>query len=288
MIALYSTTLPVALFIPVNVSDQHYQCLPLTIPTSLKFRHCGHDRDTMDLMCGRYVMARAVGDLVAELEAEADANLELRASWNVAPTTDVPIVLERLVDGALRRQVHVAKWGLVPRWAKDAGVAVRSFNARSETVLEKPTFRAAVKARRCAVPVEGYYEWKKLSGGTKQPYFVHPKDGSLISFAGLYEWWKDPEKDDADPDSWLLSCTILTMAAPPKGELATLHDRLPVPLSPAAMAEWLSPVPGDASGVVEMVLAEAHQLADAWQLDPVGADVGNVRNNSAELIVPIA
>ncbi|MDO5753855.1 SOS response-associated peptidase [Arthrobacter sp.] len=238
-------------------------------------------------MCGRYVMARAVGDLVAELEAEADANLELRASWNVAPTTDVPIVLERLVDGVLHRQVHVAKWGLVPRWAKDPGVAVRAFNARSETVLEKPTFRAAAKARRCAVPVEGYYEWKKLPDGKKQPYFVHTKDGSLITFAGLYEWWKDPEKDDADPEAWLLSCTILTMESPPKGELSTLHDRLPVPLDREAMAEWLNPAPGEAAGLLDMVLAEAHQLAAAWQLDPVGPDVGNVRNNSPELTVPV-
>ena len=241
----------------------------------------------MECMCGRYVMARAVGDLVAELEAEADANLELRASWNVAPTTDVPIVLERLVDGALHRQVHVAKWGLVPRWAKDPGVAVRAFNARSETVLEKPTFRAAAKARRCAVPVEGYYEWKKLPDGKKQPYFVHAKDGSLITFAGLYEWWKDPEKDDADPEAWLLSCTILTMESPADGELATLHDRLPVPMGSEFMAEWLNPAPGEVAGLLDRVLSEAHQLAGEWQLDPVGADVGNVRNNSPELTAPL-
>lgn len=232
-------------------------------------------------------MARAVGDLVAELEAEADANLELRASWNVAPTTDVPIVLERLIEGQVHREVHVAKWGLVPRWAKDSSVAVRSFNARSETVLEKPTFRVAAKARRCAVPVDGYYEWKKGPDGAKQPYFVHSKNGSLITFAGLYEWWKDPQKLDGDVDQWLLSCTILTMASPPKGELATLHDRLPVPLCRSALAEWLSPGEG-AVELLDTVLAQAYGVADGWQLDPVGPEVGNVRNNSAELIAPRA
>jgi len=238
----------------------------------------------MDGMCGRYVMARAVGDLVAELEAEADENLELRASWNVAPTSDVPIVLERLVDGVAHRQVHVAKWGLVPRWAKDASVGVRAFNARTETVLEKPTFRTAARSRRCAVPGEGYYEWKKLPGGAKQPYFVHNPGGRLISFAGLYEWWKDPALADGDPGQWLLSCTILTMASPPDGELATLHDRLPVPLGQDTLGEWLDPGNTTPKTVLDAVLAESYSLAAGWVLDPVGPEVGNVRNDSPELM----
>lgn len=233
-------------------------------------------------------MARAVGDLVAELEAEADANLELRASWNVAPTTDVPIVLERLLDGAVHRQVHVAKWGLVPGWAKDPAVGVRSFNARSETVLDKPTFRTATRKRRCGVPVEGYYEWKKLPDGTKQPYFIHRPDGALTTFAGLYEWWKDPAKADGDGDQWLLSCTILTMAAPPDGELATLHDRLPVPLGRDGLAEWLNPAAGDPATLLDAVLSGAYGIAAGWQLDPVGAAVGNVRNDSPGLTARIS
>ncbi|WP_315913813.1 MULTISPECIES: SOS response-associated peptidase [unclassified Arthrobacter] len=239
-------------------------------------------------MCGRYVMARAVGDLVAELEAEAEASLEVRASWNVAPTTDVPIVLERLIDGTLHRQVHIAKWGLVPGWAKDPSVGVRAFNARSETVLDKPTFRAAMKSKRCGVPVQGYFEWKKSPDGkTKQPYFVHTPDGALITFAGLYEWWKDPDKENGAPDQWLLSCTILTMASPPSGELATLHDRLPVPLGREALAEWLDPESPAVAPLLESALAQAWELAGTWVLDPVSAAVGNVRNNGPELIAPI-
>lgn len=243
----------------------------------------------MDDMCGRYVMARAVGDLVAELEAEAEASLELRASWNVAPTTDVPIVLERIIDGAVHRQVHVAKWGLVPGWAKDPAVGVRAFNARSETVLEKPTFRAAAKARRCGVPVEGYYEWKKSPDGkSKQPYFVHRPGGELITFAGLYEWWKDPAKEDGAADQWLLSCSILTMPSPEEGELATLHDRLPIPLDPGGLAEWLDPENKVPAPLLEAALAEAWELAAEWVLDPVSAAVGNVRNNGPELIEAVA
>lgn len=228
-------------------------------------------------------MARAVGDLVVELEAEADENLQLRASWNVAPTSDVPIVLERVIEGTIHRQLHVAKWGLVPPWAKDAAIGVRAFNARSESVLEKPTFRSAVKKKRCAVPVEGYYEWKKLPDGTKQPYYIHRSDGKLITFAGLYEWWKDPAKDSTDPEQWLLSCTIMTMASPPDGELATLHDRLPVPLSAEGLAQWLDPMNDDAATLVEDACSAAYGQAAAWELDPVGAQVGNVRNNFAEL-----
>ncbi|MFF5790957.1 SOS response-associated peptidase [Paeniglutamicibacter sp. NPDC012692] len=243
-------------------------------------------------MCGRYVMAKAIGDLVAEAEAEADANLELRQSWNIAPTTDVPIVLERLIEGASHRQVHMAKWGLVPGWAKDPAVGVRAFNARSETVIEKPTFRAAIKAKRCAVPAEGYYEW--LAGDTpkakKRPFYVHPADDSLIFFAGLYEWWKDPKKEDGDPEQWLLSTSILTCPSPPADsetpvlrELHGLHDRLPIPLSRDALAEWLDPENKNAAELVEMVRAGAYDVAAAWELREVDSAVGNVRNNGPEL-----
>ncbi|ALE92253.1 hypothetical protein AOC05_07760 [Arthrobacter alpinus] len=233
-------------------------------------------------------MAKAVGDLVAELEAEAEASLELRASYNVAPTTDVPIVLERLVGKEVHRQVHVAKWGLVPSWAKDASAGVRAFNARAETVLEKPTFRAAIKSKRCAVPVQGYYEWKKgRDGKSKQPYFVHSATGSLIVFAGLYEWWKDPAKEEGASDQWLLSCTILTMASPPDGELATLHDRLPVPLEKETMAKWLAPDMREPAALLESVLAQAYAVAASWSVDAVRPEVGNVRNDGPELIVPL-
>ena len=94
------------------------------------------------------------------------------------------------------RQLHVARWGLVPSWAKDPGIGPKMINARSETVLEKPAFRKAVKSRRCAVPADGYYEWKQGAGKAKQPYYVHPGKGSGLVFAGLYEWWKDPSKAD--------------------------------------------------------------------------------------------
>lgn len=243
-------------------------------------------------------MARAVGDLVAELEAEADEAMELRQSWNVAPTSDVPIVLERLIDGRRVRQLHVAKWGLVPAWAKDPSVGVRSFNARSETVVEKPSFRKAVHARRCAVPAEGYYEWRKTGEGkslAKQPYLVRPADGSLILFAGVYEWWKDPSKEDGSPGQWLLSTSILTAPSPEPGsgnpaleELASLHDRLPMPLDRDALSDWLDPRDTDAASLVAWARDGAYRVASKWELRAVDPAVGNVRNDHPDLMEPAA
>lgn len=244
-------------------------------------------------MCGRYVMTRAVGDLVAEAEAEADDALQLRASWNVAPTTDVPIVLERLVDGAVRRQVHVARWGLVPRWAEDPAVGNRAFNARTETVLEKPTFRDAVPQRRCAVPVEGYYEWTAGPDGGRVPMFVRPGQGGLIWLAGLYEWWRDPQRPPADPGRWLLSTTVLTVAAPEPEDahpalaaLGRLHDRLPLALGAGMLEQWLDPARRDAPALVAAAHAQAFTAAAGWRLRPANPAVGNVRNDGPQMLQP--
>lgn len=257
-------------------------------------------------------MARAIGDLVADSGAlPPEEELVLRQSWNVAPTTDVAVVLERLEDEDVRREVHVARWGLVPVWAKDLSVGVRAFNARSETVTEKPTFRSAVRARRCAIPVEGYYEWLKPTPGQKgpdgkaakkRPFYVHPAgggdgEGPLIYFAGLYEWWKDPDVGDGEPGQWVLSCTILTGPSPDAGtgddtleQLHGLHDRLPLPMNPETMDEWLAPdklgSAAEAQELVDRVLAQAYETAAGWELREVDPAVGNVRNNGPELIEP--
>lgn len=272
-------------------------------------------------------MARAIGDLVAESGAvEPEEGLDLRANWNVAPTADVAVVLERAVpasggpgsadddgreagqpgNGEVRREVHVARWGLVPPWAKDPSTGSRAFNARSETVTEKPTFRAAVRARRCAVPVEGYYEWLKPAAGEKgpdgkaarkRPFYVHPADGSLIFFAGLYEWWKDESVPEGEPGRWLLSCSILTGPSPEAGtgdetleRLHALHDRLPLPMDAGTMDAWLEPVKlpsaEAAAQLVDRVREQAYRTASGWTLDEVGPEVGNVRNNGPELLVP--
>lgn len=258
-------------------------------------------------MCGRYVIARAVGDLLADVGAEAGEPFqgedlqELRANWNTAPTSEVPVVLERIEDGTVTRELHVARWGLVPSWAKEISVGARTFNARSETVTEKPSFRAAVKKRRCAIPANGYYEWQKRLGPdgapakatkdapAKQPYYIHPaQETENIWFAGLYEWWQDPD------GQWILTCSILTAASPdPEGDdetlagLGRIHDRIPVAMDRDALDAWLDPTVEDKEStevLVERVVAQVPSAAATWRLDPVGQAVGNVRNNTPELV----
>ena len=243
-------------------------------------------------------MARAVGDLLAEFDAELEDEVVIPPSWNVAPTDDVPIVLERLVDdGQARRQVrqlHVARWGLVPSWAKDPSGGARMINARSESVLEKPAFRKAIKSRRCAVPADGYYEWKQGAGKAKQPYYVHPGQGRGLVFAGLYEWWKDPSLPPGEPARWMLSTSILTADTPPPGtestvfgKLTELHDRVPLPMDQATMEAWLDPQADDAAALVDLVRSGVKDVAADWHVDSVGKEVGNVRNNGPDLIRPV-
>lgn len=252
-------------------------------------------------MCGRYVIARAIGDLMGASGAE-HANFEqLQPDYNIAPTKDVPILVEHFQDPQdpktpWQRHLYMARWGLVPGWAKDLSFGQRTFNARSETVIEKPSFRAAVKTRRAAIPVDGYYEWlaPATKGERKQPYYVRPKDGSPIFFAGLYEWWKDPNAgDDA---VWVLSTTMLTGDSPQPGaqpkildELSSLHNRLPLPMSRDMMDQWLSAgevSKDEAAQLVNALVQGANDVASTWEMYPVSPAVGSVRNNGPELIEP--
>lgn len=247
-------------------------------------------------------MARAIGDLMAATGADAVHFEELHPDYNVAPTKDVPVVVEHYQDPKdsstpWQRNLYLARWGLVPVWAKDLSFGQRTFNARSESVIEKPSFRSAVKTRRAAVPVDGYYEWlaPETKGERKQPYFVRPKDGSPIFFAGLYEWWKDPAAEEDAP--WVLSTTILTGASPqPDGDqpeilqdLSALHDRLPLPMSRNMMDQWLGSgevSKEEASQLVDAVVSQAYDVASQWEMYPVDPAVGSVRNNGPELIEP--
>lgn len=167
-------------------------------------------------------------------------------------------------------------------------------NARSESVLEKPAFRTAVRSRRCAVPADGYYEWKLGEGRTRQPYYVRPEHGGGMVFAGLCEWWKDPSAAEGDPGQWILSMSILTADTPPEGsgstvfgELTALHDRVPLPMSEETMEAWLDPEADDAAALVDVVRAGVRNVAAGWRVDAVGQAVGNVRNDSPELIRPV-
>ena len=224
-------------------------------------------------MCGRYVVATPYQQM--ELDFRAVAGDEFAAAfaadYNIAPTKPVPVVWQRREDEGERR-LSVARWGLIPSWAKDPGIGVRAFNARVETAAEKPMFRGAFTKRRCVLPADGYYEWKK-EGAKKQPMFIHAADGAQLAFAGLYERWIDAE------DRPLWSVSILT--GPALGPLAEIHDRMPLTVARDAVNAWLDEDVRDADQVRSLLDLTS---APAWTAHPVGPEVGNVRNNSPELI----
>lgn len=241
----------------------------------------------MRRMCGRFVVAKAASELIAEFDVELEGEELPEPSYNIPPASRIPIILDAVPRGAGEgaepaRRLEAAKWGLVPSWAKDPSVGVRSFNARSETAASKPTFRSAVRQRRAMIPATGYYEWRRHADGSKTPHFIRPADGSTLPMAGLYEWWRDPEAGEDAP--WLLSATILTRAA--AGHLAEIHDRMPVFLDRGELAEWLDPRARDAEGLLATVAARGEEVAETLEAIVVGPEVGNVRAQGPSLIEP--
>ena len=242
-------------------------------------------------MCGRYASFRETQDLADafDLEDMAPDAAELGPSWNIAPTDPVRIVVERSPKGAPadaspRRALHLARWGLVPGWAKAPSVGARMINARVESLAEKPSFRRALAARRCLVPADGYFEWTAPPAGSparapKVAHWVHPADGRLLAFAGLYEFWRDKTRADDDPDRWLVTTTIVTGGAPEEGAVAALHDRRPVILDPSRWDAWLDPWL-DGAAALGQLIDPAPQLAERV----VSTAVNAVGTNGPELI----
>ncbi|WP_147918240.1 SOS response-associated peptidase [Ruania zhangjianzhongii] len=283
-------------------------------------------------MCGRYASFREAQDLADAFDVEeiSAAAREAPASYNVAPTDGVRVVIERTPkatgDGAaspgqggspaqehssqsgrastpaeeygaageagnssaqasapVRRELHLARWGLVPGWAKDLSVGSRMFNARSDSLATKRSFSPSLAKRRCLVVADGYYEWLKeeapgQSKPKRTPFYIHRTDGAPIAFAGLYAWWPDPTKDKGDPDRWVLSTTIVTTDA--HGGLEQIHDREPVVLAEAGARAWLTPEISGADEALAVLTREGPALS--WY--EVSSRVGSVRNNDASLI----
>lgn len=242
-------------------------------------------------MCGRYATSQTSVDLTSQFEAGlVSLDAELEADYNVAPTKVAPLVVGRRADGAAdtapaERELMQARWGLIPGWAKDKSIGNRMINARAETLAEKPSFRRAFAKRRSLVPADGYYEWytadePPAAGGKprKQPFFIRPKDGTVLAMAGLHEFWKD-----AEIDSWLVSFTIITTSA--EDSVGHIHDRMPLFVEPDGWDAWLDPAPRPTEELLELLTPAAPGLLDAYA---VSTAVNNVRNNGPELVAPLA
>jgi len=235
-------------------------------------------------MCGRFVVASAGSELVGVLRVDVEGDDLPGPSFNVAPTNSAAIVLDSAKTEPPTRRLEAARWGLIPSWAKDTKIGARAFNARAEELEDKPMFRSALEKRRAVVPTSGYYEWKNVDG-VKIPHFIHPADGEPLFLAGLYEWWRDKTKGDDDPDRWLLSFTILTRNS--IGHLGSIHDRMPLFLDPDHADAWLDPTTDNVRDVLDAAIDAAPALADMLEDHEVSKAVGNVRNNSPELVEPV-
>jgi putative SOS response-associated peptidase YedK len=236
-------------------------------------------------MCGRFVLSQTSADLVALFDIDEPGPDLPGPSWNIAPTQRIAVVAESMKgveEGEPpRRRLAGARWGLVPRSAADPSGAPL-FNARIESVAEKPSFRESFAARRAIVPASGWYEWRVGADGTKAPVFVSPGGGALVLFAGLYEWWRS-----AEPGApWLLSATILTR--PSAGAVAEVHERMPVLLQPELIEDWLDPLTEGDGGLLRAASDGAAELAEELEVQRVGAAVGTVGTNGPELIEPVA
>lgn len=212
-------------------------------------------------MCGRY--ACVIQDLGRWGAVFGVMLEELNDRYNIAPTAMVPVFTR---DGWRKM-----RWGLVPPWSKEAKTKYATFNARVESFVHKPAFRAAWREdRRCLIPVSGYYEWVKENDG-KVPYYIHSRQDEPLVFAGLWEKWLGEEKE-------LLSCTIITSEA--EGDLVALHQRMPVMIKPEQAEDWLRGGKSEALAVLEK------PAFDNMRFHPVAHGVGNPRNQGRSLVVP--
>jgi putative SOS response-associated peptidase YedK len=217
-------------------------------------------------MCGRYVFTSPLEAIQQMFKFDQMPNLG--PNFNVAPTHEMPIVRRR--KGDRRNELAIARWGLIPHWAKDAKIAYSTINARSETAATKPAFREAFKSRRALIPADGYFEWVR-DGKEKQPHLIRFKDGGPFAFAGLWSTWQSPEGE-------VTSYTIMTTE--PNELMAEIHSRMPVILGEDDHDRWLD-LDADPGDVLKPC------PTDWLETYPVDKRVGNVRNNDAGLIEPL-
>jgi putative SOS response-associated peptidase YedK len=220
-------------------------------------------------MCGRFVITSPPEALRQAFGYGEQPNFPPR--HNIAPTQPIPVVI---VENGVRH-FRLMRWGLLPAWVKDPRTFTLLINARSETVLEKPAFKNAMRRRRCLIPADGYYEWQ-VSGARKRPYFIQRRGGGPIGLAGLAETWTGPNGEELD--------TVAIVTAPASPDLAALHPRVPVTIRPDDFERWLDCRSYDAEEVMAL-LTSPREGEFAWH--PVSTRVNRVVNDDAQLMLPI-
>lgn len=222
-------------------------------------------------MCGRFALYTDPIALAKKFQTEN--LLELQPSYNVAPSQAIPII--RNEQG--HRLFSLAKWGLIPSWAKDIKIGYNTINARADTVAEKPSFRSAFQHRRCLIPADGYFEWQEIANSKiKQPWYISLKNQEPMALAGLWEHWQGSDGTEIE------SCTIIVTA---DNELMQpIHDRMPVILPPETWATWLDVANTNKEGSQSLLNQYPADSMTAW---PVGTVVNSPRHNGKECIQPM-
>jgi putative SOS response-associated peptidase YedK len=220
-------------------------------------------------MCGRYLITTAPEAMRRLFRYPEQPNFPAR--YNVAPTQPIPIV--RLTEG--ERHFALVRWGLIPAWVKDPRAFSLILQARSDSVIDKPSFRNAMKRRRCLIPADGFYEWNEDST-PRRPYVVRPRDGGPVAFAGLWECWMGPNGEELE------TAAIITTDA--NRALHPIHHRMPVVVPPDAFDFWLDCAKVDALTAAALLVPAPHDLFEAYE---ISSAVNRVANDTAALLQPV-
>ncbi|MBL3647052.1 MULTISPECIES: SOS response-associated peptidase [Bacillus] len=221
-------------------------------------------------MCGRFTLFSEFDDIIEQFNIDQFLSEdEYYPSYNVAPSQNILTIIN---DGSNNR-LDKLRWGLIPPWAKDEKIGYKMINARAETLSEKPSFRKPLVSKRCIIPADSFYEWKRLDPKTKIPMRIKLKSSNLFAFAGLYEKWKTPEGNP------LYTCTIITTK--PNELMEGIHDRMPVILTHDNEKEWLNPKNTDPDYLPSLLQPYDADDMEAYQVSSL---VNSPKNNSPELI----
>lgn len=220
-------------------------------------------------MCGRYTLHKRVDEIAERFNLAKVPDIS--ANYNVAPGQIMPVITED--DSG--RKLELMKWGLVPVWAKDPKIGYKLINARDDTIFDKPMWRSVILKKRALIPADGFYEWKKPADpkDRKHPFYIHPKQTDLFSFAGVWESWKDVEG--------LEHKTYSIITTEPNKEMAAIHNRMPVILHQADESAWLEPAKNAREDIEPLLHPYQDNGLDVYE---VSTDVNFTRNNDEHLI----
>ena len=238
----------------------------------------------MGSVCGRFASTSSVRDLASVFEADVVTTDEREPRYNVAPTTDILVVKAAVtssggsaLEDVLRRELTTLRWGLVPSWAKDPSVGSKMINARAESIASKPSFRSAFAKRRCLIPVDAFYEWRR-EGSKRYPFAIARTDRRPMAFAGVWEMWRDR---GGSPEDSIRSAAIVTTSG--NEVMAPIHDRMPVILEEDTWDTWLDPS-SDREELLGLLVPAGPKVIETWRVSDL---VNKVANRGAELLDPL-